>query len=46
MKIAYVLYADFRRPRPRGPYELTSRWPGAEVPFMARSLVPCAAIAA
>ena len=40
MKIAYVLYPDFTALDLVGPYEVISRWPGAEVHFVARSLEP------
>jgi transcriptional regulator GlxA family with amidase domain len=40
MKIAYVLYPDFTALDLVGPYEVISRWPGAEVHFVARSLDP------
>jgi transcriptional regulator GlxA family with amidase domain len=40
MKIAYVLYPDFTALDLVGPYEVISRWPGAEVHFLARSLDP------
>ena len=40
MKIAYVLYPDFTALDLVGPYEVISRWPGAEVHFLARSLEP------
>jgi transcriptional regulator GlxA family with amidase domain len=40
MRIAYVLYPDFTALDLVGPYEVISRWPGAEVHFVARSLEP------
>jgi transcriptional regulator GlxA family with amidase domain len=40
MKIAYVLYPDFTALDLIGPYEVISRWPDAEVHFLARSLDP------
>jgi hypothetical protein len=40
MKIAYVLYPDFTALDLIGPYEVISRWPDAEVHFLARSLEP------
>jgi transcriptional regulator GlxA family with amidase domain len=40
MKIAYVLYPDFTALDLVGPYEVISRWPGADVHFLARSLDP------
>jgi transcriptional regulator GlxA family with amidase domain len=40
MKIAYVLYPDFTALDLVGPYEVISRWPGAEVHFVAHSLDP------
>ena len=40
MKIAYVLYPDFTALDLVGPYEVISRWPGAEVHFVARTLDP------
>ena len=40
MKIAYVLYTDFTALDLIGPYEVISRWPDAEVHFLARSLEP------
>ena len=40
MKIAYVLYPDFTALDLVGPYEVISRWPDAEVHFLARSLDP------
>lgn len=40
MKIAYVLYPDFTALDLVGPYEVISRWPEAEVHFLARSLEP------
>jgi transcriptional regulator GlxA family with amidase domain len=40
MKIAYVLYPDFTALDLVGPYEVISRWPEAEVHFVARSLDP------
>jgi transcriptional regulator GlxA family with amidase domain len=40
VKIAYVLYPDFTALDLVGPYEVISRWPDAEVHFLARSLEP------
>ena len=40
MKIAYVLYPDFTALDLVGPYEVISRWPGAEVHFVASSAEP------
>jgi transcriptional regulator GlxA family with amidase domain len=40
MRIAYVLYPDFTALDLIGPYEIISRWPDAEVHFLARSLDP------
>jgi cyclohexyl-isocyanide hydratase len=40
MKIAYVLYPDFTALDLVGPYEVISRWPDADVHFVARSLDP------
>jgi transcriptional regulator GlxA family with amidase domain len=40
MKIAYVVYPDFTALDLVGPYEIISRWPDAEVHFLARSLEP------
>jgi transcriptional regulator GlxA family with amidase domain len=40
MKIAYVLYPDFTALDLVGPYEVISRWPDAEVHFVARTLDP------
>ena len=40
MKIAYVLYPDFTALDLVGPYEVISRWPEADVHFVARSLDP------
>jgi putative intracellular protease/amidase len=40
VKIAYVLYADFTALDLVGPYEVISRWPDAQVHFLARSLQP------
>jgi len=40
MKIAYVLYPDFTGLDLIGPYEVISRWPDAEVHFVARTLDP------
>ncbi len=40
MKIAYVVYPDFTALDLVGPYEVISRWPGAEVHFLARTLEP------
>jgi transcriptional regulator GlxA family with amidase domain len=40
VKIAYVLYPDFTALDLVGPYEVISRWPDADVHFVARSLDP------
>jgi transcriptional regulator GlxA family with amidase domain len=40
MKIAYVLYDGFTALDLIGPYEITSRWPEAEVHFLATSMEP------
>ncbi len=40
MRIAYVLYPDFTALDLVGPYEVISRWPDAEVRFVARALDP------
>ena len=40
MKVAYVVYPDFTGLDLVGPYEVISRWPDAEVHFVARSLDP------
>ena len=40
MKIAYVIYPDFTALDLIGPQEIISRWPGAEVHFVARSRDP------
>jgi transcriptional regulator GlxA family with amidase domain len=40
VRIAYVLYPDFTALDLVGPYEVISRWPDAEVHFLARSLDP------
>ena len=40
MKIAYVLYPDFTALDLVGPYEVISRWPEADVHFVARTLDP------
>src|SRR5438067_9790863 len=40
VKIAYVMYPDFTALDLIGPYEVISRWPDAEVHFLARSLEP------
>ncbi len=40
MKTAFVLYPDFTALDLVGPYEVISRWPDAEVHFLARSLEP------
>jgi cyclohexyl-isocyanide hydratase len=40
MKTAYVLYPDFTALDLVGPYEVISRWPDAEVHFLARTLDP------
>jgi transcriptional regulator GlxA family with amidase domain len=39
-RIAYVLYPGFTALDLVGPYEVISRWPDAEVHFLARSLEP------
>jgi transcriptional regulator GlxA family with amidase domain len=43
MKTAFVLYPDFTALDLVGPYEIISRWPGAEVHFLATSLEPVSA---
>ncbi len=40
MKTAFVLYPDFTALDLIGPYEVISRWPDAEVHFLATSLEP------
>lgn len=40
MKIAYVLYPGFTALDLVGPYEVISRWPNADVHFVARTLDP------
>jgi transcriptional regulator GlxA family with amidase domain len=40
VKIAYVLYPDLTALDLVGPYEIISRWPDAEVHFLARTLDP------
>src|SRR5947209_5395625 len=40
MKVAFVLYPDFTALDLVGPYEVISRWPDAEVHFLASSLEP------
>ena len=40
MKIAYVVYPDFTALDLIGPYEVISRWPDADVHFLAASLDP------
>jgi transcriptional regulator GlxA family with amidase domain len=40
VRIAYVLYPDFTALDLVGPYEVISRWPDAEVRFLASSLEP------
>jgi transcriptional regulator GlxA family with amidase domain len=40
MKIAYVLYPNFTALDLVGPYEVISRWPNADVRFLARSMEP------
>jgi transcriptional regulator GlxA family with amidase domain len=40
VKIAYVVYPDFTALDLVGPYEVISRWPDAEVHFLASSLEP------
>jgi transcriptional regulator GlxA family with amidase domain len=42
MKIAYVLYPDFTALDLIGPYEVISRWPDAEIHFLATSTEPIA----
>jgi putative intracellular protease/amidase len=37
MKVAYVVYPDFTALDLVGPYEVISRWPDVEVPFLASS---------
>jgi transcriptional regulator GlxA family with amidase domain len=40
MKVAHVLYPDFTALDVIGPYEIISRWPDAELHFLASSLDP------
>jgi transcriptional regulator GlxA family with amidase domain len=40
VKIAFVVYPDFTALDLVGPYEIISRWPGAEVHFVASALDP------
>src|SRR5947208_2700187 len=40
MKTAFVLYPDFTALDLVGPYEVISRWPDADVHFLASSLEP------
>jgi transcriptional regulator GlxA family with amidase domain len=40
MKIAFVIYPDFTALDLTGPYEVLSRWPGAEVHFVASTIDP------
>jgi transcriptional regulator GlxA family with amidase domain len=40
MKIAYVVYPDFTALDVVGPYEVISRWPGADTHFLASSAGP------
>jgi transcriptional regulator GlxA family with amidase domain len=40
VKIAYVIYPDFTALDLVGPYEIISRWPGAEVHFLASTSGP------
>jgi transcriptional regulator GlxA family with amidase domain len=40
MRIAYVLYPDFTGLDLVGPYEIISRWPDADIHFVARTLDP------
>jgi putative intracellular protease/amidase len=40
MRVAFVLYPAFTALDLVGPYDIISRWPGAEVHFVARSLEP------
>jgi hypothetical protein len=40
MRIAYVIYPDFTGLDLVGLYEVISRWPDAEVHFVARSTSP------
>jgi putative intracellular protease/amidase len=40
MKTAFVLYPNFTALDVVGPYEVISRWPDAELHFLARSLEP------
>ena len=42
MRIAYVLYPDFTVLDLVGPYEIVSRWPDAQVHFVASSMEPVA----
>ena len=40
MKVAFVVYPDFPALDLVGPYEIISRWPNAEVHFIATSPEP------
>ena len=40
MRVAFVVYPDFTALDLVGPYEVISRWPGAEVHFVASSPDP------
>ena len=40
MKVAYVVYPDFTALDLVGPYDVISRWPGAEVHFLASASAP------
>ncbi len=40
MKVAYVIYPDITALDLVGPYEVISRWPDAEVHFVASSMEP------
>ncbi len=40
MKVAYVVYTDFTALDLVGPYDIISRWPGADVHFVASSMEP------
>ena len=40
MKIAYVVYPDFTALDLVGPYEVISRWPGAEIHFLSSASGP------
>jgi len=41
MKIAYVVYPDFTALDLVGPYEVISRWPGAEIHFLPARQARC-----